>query len=284
MAARTINRVTLFGYTADEPTIRTFGQNSKVANITVVTNESMRNTQTGQWEDVAEWHRVVAWGRLADVVANYVHKGQRLYVEGRLRTHSYTDNTGIKRRSTEIIANDLIFGDSRRDSGSVQTGPGDTFGGTRVADGRVPTGPNDNYGGTYSGGDYVRGGESYAGGGYSNIDRFNNRSNNRNNGPFDNHGQSNGGSNPPYGDWNNQPQMPSGPNSYSRQPIESAPQEPPYQRTDSYTPQAGNPYESPYGDNSSEAAPPAPPAPAVTNVAPAAPVPSADSGDDEIPF
>ena len=95
--ARTVNSVTLLGIIADEPVVREFSYNSKVANVTLVTHESTRNAQTGQWDDVPEWHRVVAWGHLADLMAKYVHKGSKLYVEGRLRTRSYTDSAGVKR-------------------------------------------------------------------------------------------------------------------------------------------------------------------------------------------
>ena len=122
--ARTVNSVTLLGIIADEPVVREFSYNSKVANVTLVTHESTRNAQTGQWDDVPEWHRVVAWGHLADLMAKYVHKGSKLYVEGRLRTRSYTDSAGVKRKTTEIVASEVILSDSRKgrdQEGNVQT-------------------------------------------------------------------------------------------------------------------------------------------------------------------
>lgn len=104
----------LIGYTADEPQIRNF-PNSKVANITVVTNESQKNNETGVYESVPEWHRVSLWYRNADVVEQYVHKGTQVYIEGKIRTRSYTDKTGVKRYSTEIVGDQIILLSSRRD-------------------------------------------------------------------------------------------------------------------------------------------------------------------------
>lgn len=111
----------LIGYTADEPQIRNF-PNSKVANITVVTNESQKNNETGVYESVPEWHRVSLWYRNADVVEQYVHKGTQVYIEGKIRTRSYTDKTGVKRYSTEIVGDQIILLSSRRDQYPTPTG------------------------------------------------------------------------------------------------------------------------------------------------------------------
>lgn len=107
--ARSLNKVMLIGYPADEPQVRLLGQNAKVANFTLVTNERQRNNETGNLEDVPEWHRLVVWNRLADVVEQYVHKGVQVYVEGKIRTRNYTDKTGVKRYITEIICDQLIL-------------------------------------------------------------------------------------------------------------------------------------------------------------------------------
>lgn len=112
--SRSLNKVMLIGYTADEPQIRNF-PNSKVANITVVTNESQKNNETGVYESVPEWHRVSLWYRNADVVEQYVHKGTQVYIEGKIRTRSYTDKTGVKRYSTEIVGDQIILLSSRRE-------------------------------------------------------------------------------------------------------------------------------------------------------------------------
>lgn len=112
----------LIGYTADEPQIRNF-PNSKVANLTVVTNESQKNNETGVYESVPEWHRVSLWYRNADVVEQYVHKGTQVYIEGKIRTRSYTDKTGVKRYSTEIVGDQIILLSSRRDQYPTPGGP-----------------------------------------------------------------------------------------------------------------------------------------------------------------
>ena len=250
--ARTVNRVTLLGYIADEPVIRTVGGDNKVANVTLVTNESTRNQQTGQWEEVPEWHRGVAWGRLADVIGNYVHKGSKLYVEGRLRTQSYTDNSGIKRKSTEIIASEVIFGDSRGGNS------GDYQGGNRG-------GQNNNFGSFPQGG---RGG-------------FPNDTGN-NGGSFP------GGSNGGYGEWGNNaqgaaPQM-AAPQAPSYQSIGQG------MNAQAVAPGADSSYNSPYGSSAAPSASPygdAPAAPSapMSSPAPAPPVPPVDNDtDDEVPF
>lgn len=118
-----INRATILGNAVDEPVVREFGNGGKVANVTVVTNELSRNTQTGGWDEVPEFHRVVGWGRVAEEIAQYIHKGSRVYVDGRVKTHSYTDNTGVKRRTTEIVANEIGFYDSRSPSYGSNSGP-----------------------------------------------------------------------------------------------------------------------------------------------------------------
>ena len=129
----------LIGYTADEPQIRNF-PNSKVANITVVTNESQKNNETGVYESVPEWHRVSLWYRNADVVEQYVHKGTQVYIEGKIRTRSYTDKTGVKRYSTEIVGDQIILLSSRRDQYPTPIGGQDTQGGQYQPD-RYQTGP-----------------------------------------------------------------------------------------------------------------------------------------------
>lgn len=110
--ARSFNKVFLIGYTADEPVVRTF-DNGKVANLTVVTNESIRRADTGEYEEHPEWNRIVFWNHQANIVESYVHKGMRLFIEGKLRTRSYTDKQGIKRFTTEIISENMIMLDNR---------------------------------------------------------------------------------------------------------------------------------------------------------------------------
>lgn len=112
---RSLNKVLLIGYIADEPTIRDFAPDRKVANLTLVTNDFYRNPETGANEEVPEWHHLSCWGNLANTVDSYVHKGSRLYVEGRIKTRTYTDRDGNKRYATDIRVDSLIMLDSRRD-------------------------------------------------------------------------------------------------------------------------------------------------------------------------
>ena len=120
--ARSLNKVILIGYTADEPVVRAFDNGGKVANVTVVTNENVRH-QDGNYEEIPEWNRIVFWNNLANIVETYVHKGMRLYVEGKLRTRSYTDKTGVKRYTTEIYADNMIMLDSRNADGGAPRPP-----------------------------------------------------------------------------------------------------------------------------------------------------------------
>lgn len=105
--ARGVNKVILIGNLGDEPALNRTQSNISVANISLVTNESRRNTETGAFQEFAEWHRVVLWNRLADFAEKYLHKGSQIYVEGKLRTRSYVDKNGVKRHVTEIVADEV---------------------------------------------------------------------------------------------------------------------------------------------------------------------------------
>lgn len=118
---RSLNKVLLIGYIADEPTVRDFPNGNKVARATLVTNEFARNPETGGSDEQPEWHRLTFWGNLANTVEGYVHKGTRLYAEGRLKTRNYVDREGIKRYATEIVCDNMIMLDSRRGDGSYQS-------------------------------------------------------------------------------------------------------------------------------------------------------------------
>lgn len=105
--ARGINKVFLIGNLGDDPTIRTTASGINVANISMVTNEQHKNTQTGQVEETAQWHRVVLWGKTAEIAKKYLKKGSQIFIEGKIQTNSFTDKNGVKRYSTEIIAEQM---------------------------------------------------------------------------------------------------------------------------------------------------------------------------------
>ena len=174
---RSLNKVLLIGYVTDEPKIRTFDSGAKVANITVATNDSRLNKETGQREETTEWNRVVFWNNMANTVESYVHKGSRLYVEGRLSTRNY-DKDGQRIYRTEILADNMIMLDSRGDHGN---------GGSVNSQGGNPStysfngGGNNNYGSRSAGGTYGNSsannnyGSRSAGGWNSNQNQQNNQ-------------------------------------------------------------------------------------------------------------
>ena len=104
---RGVNKVILIGNLGDEPVFRTTGSGTAVANVSMVTNEVRRNAESGQMTEIAEWHRVVLWGRLAEIAQKWLHKGSLVYVEGKLRTRSFTDKQNVKKSVTEIVADEL---------------------------------------------------------------------------------------------------------------------------------------------------------------------------------
>ena len=105
--ARGVNKVILIGNLGDERSFRTTNSGTAVVNISMVTNEMRRNIETGQQTELAEWHRVVMWGKLAEIAHQWLHKGSQIYIEGKLRTRSYTDKQNIKRTITEIVADEM---------------------------------------------------------------------------------------------------------------------------------------------------------------------------------
>ena len=102
------NKVQLIGHVGQEPEIKTFDGGKKVANITIATNESYTNNK-GEKVENTEWHRITAWGKVADIIEKYVIKGKEIAIEGKLTHRSYDDKEGNKRHITEIVANELLL-------------------------------------------------------------------------------------------------------------------------------------------------------------------------------
>jgi len=103
---KSINKVTLIGHCGKQPEVRYTQSGAPVANFSLATNESW-TSKTGERQDTTEWHRIVAWGKLAEICQEYVHKGSYLYVEGKIQTRSYDDRDGVKRYITEIKAMEI---------------------------------------------------------------------------------------------------------------------------------------------------------------------------------
>ncbi len=105
--ARGVNKVILVGNLGRDPEVRYTPGGSAVANVTIATSEQWKDKQTGDNQERTEWHRVVFFGRLAEIVSEYVKKGQQIYIEGSLRTNKWQDQSGNDRYTTEIIASEM---------------------------------------------------------------------------------------------------------------------------------------------------------------------------------
>ncbi len=111
--ARGVNKVILIGNLGNDPEVRYAPNGSAIANITLATSETWRDKTSGELQDRTEWHRVVFFNRLAEIVGEYLRKGSKIYIEGSLRTRKWQDKTGADRYTTEIIANEMHMLDSR---------------------------------------------------------------------------------------------------------------------------------------------------------------------------
>lgn len=105
MASRGVNKVILVGNLGQDPEVRYMPNGGAVANITLATSESWRDKQTGETKEQTEWHRVVLFGKLAEVAGEYLRKGSQVYIEGSLRTRKWQDQSGQERYTTEIVVN-----------------------------------------------------------------------------------------------------------------------------------------------------------------------------------
>jgi single-strand DNA-binding protein len=116
--ARGVNKVILIGNLGSDPEVRYTPSGSAVANVNLATSETWRDKTSGELQDRTEWHRIVFFNRLAEIVGEYLHKGSKIYVEGSLRTRKWQDKNGVERHTTEIIANEMHILDSRSGVGS----------------------------------------------------------------------------------------------------------------------------------------------------------------------
>jgi len=117
--ARGVNKVILIGNLGKDPEVRYSPNGGAMANITLATSESWKDKNTGEQVDKTEWHRIVFFRRLAEVVGEYLKKGAKVYIEGKLQTRKWQDKDGQDRYTTEIVANEMQMLDSRGSSGSA---------------------------------------------------------------------------------------------------------------------------------------------------------------------
>lgn len=111
--ANGINRVTLIGNLGNDPDCRSMPDGKVITTLSVATSEAWKDKQTGEQKEVTEWHRVVFFGKLGEIAGDYLKKGSKVYVEGKLKTRKWQDKQNIERYTTEIIGNDLQMLDSR---------------------------------------------------------------------------------------------------------------------------------------------------------------------------
>ncbi len=122
MAGKSVNKVILIGNLGKDPEVKYTPQGTPVAKFSLATNERFKDKE-GQWQDRTEWHNITAWARTAEIVGEYLKKGSKVYIEGRLQTHSWDDKqTNQKKYMTEIIVNDLVLLSGRGEGGESARG------------------------------------------------------------------------------------------------------------------------------------------------------------------
>lgn len=107
--AKALNRVTLLGNLGQDPEFKVTPQGSSVCTLNLATTESYKDKNSGEWKDTTEWHRITLWDSLADTANKYLKKGNKVYIEGKLKTRSYDDKDGVKRYVTEVQGQSLIM-------------------------------------------------------------------------------------------------------------------------------------------------------------------------------
>ena len=142
--AKSVNKVILLGNVGKDPEIRSTGGGTMVANFTLATSDRFQDAQ-GAWQDRTEWHNLVAFKRTAEIVRDYVKKGSKLYIEGKIQTRSWDDKeTGAKKYRTEIIVNDISLLSGREDGGGYSRGSSASNSSASNMDQRQPA-ANDEY-------------------------------------------------------------------------------------------------------------------------------------------
>ena len=115
---RGINKAVIVGTLGKDPEIRYAANGNAVVNISVATNESWKDRETGEAQERTEWHRIVVFGKLGEIASQYLKKGSQAYFEGKIKTSKWQDQAGIDRYTTEVIANEMEMLGRRTDTGS----------------------------------------------------------------------------------------------------------------------------------------------------------------------
>lgn len=152
--ARGVNKVILVGNLGRDPEVRYSPNGQAVANVTIATSESWKDKNTGEKQERTEWHRIVFWGKLAEIAGEYLKKGSQIYVEGRMQTRKWTDKEGHEKYTTEVVANEMQMLGSRQGQGA----PPSEFNQDEPATASAPAGasraPSPAKAGAGSGGDF----------------------------------------------------------------------------------------------------------------------------------
>jgi len=123
MSKGTLNKVILIGRLGADPEVRYMPSGSAVTNLRLATNDGYKDRQSGQFVENTEWHRVVLFGRLAEIASQYLQKGRLVYIEGRIRTNKWQDKQGQDRYTTEIVANEMQLLGNQGGSDAMQEAP-----------------------------------------------------------------------------------------------------------------------------------------------------------------
>lgn len=171
-----LNKALIMGNATADPTYQTTQGGHAVASLSIATNESFTDAN-GQKQDRAEFHRVVFWDKLADIVRQYIHKGSPLYIEGKIRTRKYNEN-GVDKYITEIVANELVMLGGGNNSGNDNAGNPAQSSGQYGGNNNGNNGGN-NYGGNNSGGNgRYNNNPNYSNGQYNGGNNYGNNSGN----------------------------------------------------------------------------------------------------------
>ena len=134
-----VNKAFILGNVGNDPEIRYTPDGKAVANLSIATSETWKDKNTGEKQEKTEWHRVVMFGKLAEIVGEYVKKGSKIFIMGKIQTRKWQDKEGVDKYTTEIVANEMQMLDSRTQAAPQQL----TQGSTGAATGTGPTGFDD---------------------------------------------------------------------------------------------------------------------------------------------
>ncbi len=116
-----VNKVILIGRLGSDPEVRYTPSGVAVANFNIATSEEWKDKDTGEKKERTEWHRIVAWRRLGEICGEYLSKGKQVYIEGRIQTRDWEDQNGVKRYTTEVIANQMQMLGGRDSTDTART-------------------------------------------------------------------------------------------------------------------------------------------------------------------